>query len=328
MKVFLTGATGFLGKHIAQEVVKRGHDLTCLVRDNSQVADVRLIPARIVKGDVKDYNSLVSGLSGQDAVIHAAGVYKFGPAHHQDIHDVNVKGTENVMLAAVKMKVDKIVYCGSAISLGAAKHADQPLDESSDRQTPFESQYEKSKSLAQQKVANFVRQGAPIVSVLPSHIYGPGDPHGYGSIIRRYLAGDMHVGLKAPYKASMVHVQDVAKGVVDALEKGKPGQSYILSGENVGWEEFLFLLENETGITRPAVNVGLKFAKLLGYGSDLVSKITKKSGKISVESVNQLQRNLVFSNDKAQLELGWAPRPFKQGFKETVDAFKKELART
>lgn len=325
MKVFLTGATGFLGKHIAKELVDRGHDVTCLVRENSDVADLKLIPARLVKGDVRDYPTLKNHMEGHDAVIHAAAIYKLGQVDKKEMEDVNVKGTENVLLAAVKVKTNKIIYCGSTITLGDTKG--QVFDEKSERISGFGSEYERSKFQAEQKVQNFIKLGAPITVVMPSHVYGPGDPHGLGQFITKYIAGEMPVTVNFPYRASFVHVQDAAKGVVDALEKGRPGQSYALAGEEVQWDEFLFLLENYSGVSRPALEIGQNTAKLLAHSSEITSTIFKNTPKVNVESVNHLGRTMIVKNNKAKIELGWIPRPFTQGLKETIDSTQKILAR-
>lgn len=331
MKVFLTGVTGFLGRHVAKELVKRGHGLTCLVRDESQIADLKLIPAQMVKGDIKDYEGIKNAMAGHDAVIHLAAARKFGATDSigvKNIHDTNVTGTENVMLAAIKMKVDKIVYCGDAAAM-AKVQAEINADKKAAQQAlaaTFPSHYEHSKYLALKKVANFVRQGAPITTVNPSHIYGPDDNGIIGQTIEKHLQGNTLGQTVSLDDADLVHVNDASRGVVDALEKGATGANYVLSGQNVGWEEFLFLLENESGVSKAPLSLGIKSTKLLAYASDIISKLTKKSGKISTESVNHFSRNLVFDNRKTQMELGWIPRPFSQGLKDTIERYKQKLS--
>src|SRR5213593_3424753 len=188
MRAFVTGATGFIGGHVARRLVERGWDVTALARSPERTGALKQLGVTVVPGDVTEPSSLSGPMAKADAVFHLAAWYQLGVNDRMKMFQINVKGTENVMEAAVEAEIPKIVYCSSVAALGT--HAAGEIPDETYRHTGnYGSVYEETKFLAHQRVREFTAEDVPIVTVMPGAVYGPGDTSILGVLMRFYAKG-------------------------------------------------------------------------------------------------------------------------------------------
>lgn len=238
MTAFVTGATGFLGGRLVEKLRDRGDEVVCLVRSPEKAARLQEIGCRLVAGDLADSDAIRTGVEGATVVYHVAADYRVGVHDSvlEQMRDANVGGTERVIDAAHAAAVEKIVYV-STINVFGDTRGEIADEETPHRTSGNASKYEQTKVEAHAAALAKVRTGAPVVIVQPGTIYGPGDPSAMGTQMRGAAAGKLP-GIAFPqFGMNFVHVDDVADGVIAAAERGKPGESYILGGENRTFKE-------------------------------------------------------------------------------------------
>ena len=331
MKIFVTGATGFIGTHLVPKLISRGHAVTCLVRDPQKaesLAAVR-VGATLVAGDVTDRESMREPMRGTDAVFHLAAWYAIGIGERDTarMRAINVDGTRNTLELAVALGVSKIVYTSSVAVFGNTRG--RIVDESHRASVDdMVSEYERTKWIAHYEIAVPMQQrGAPIIVVQPGGVTGPGDPTPPGRLYRLYLRG-LPIMFGAKSGLTYAHVDDIAEGHVLALEKGRIGESYILAGPSLTFREAMQMWEKITGLPAPRmwlpgwVAVGMaKFAGLFERAFGLRTTL-------SSEALSSLADYTFFgSAEKAKRELGWQPRPVEETFRETLESWAKRNQR-
>ncbi|MFY9589125.1 MAG: SDR family NAD(P)-dependent oxidoreductase [Actinomycetota bacterium] len=321
MRAFVTGATGFIGGHVARRLVERGWQVTALARSPERTGALKQLGITVVPGDVTEPSSLSGPMTKADAVFHLAAWYQLGVRDRMKMFQINVKGTENVMDAAADAEVPKIVYCSSVAALGTHEPGEIP-DETHRHTGNYGSVYEETKFLAHQRVHEFVVEDVPIVTVMPGGVYGPGDTSILGTLIRFYSKGWL---LAAPFMesgVSWVRVEDVADGVIDAHDKGRPGEDYILGGDNATIRELLRRAAVLTGIRVPRINVGKRLMTASLPLAPLLGKILGQPPGILRDGLESLSGSLEYSSDKARREIGYTFRSIEEGFPETVEWYK------
>lgn len=330
MRVLLTGGTGFLGRRIVSELAPR-HEVRLLVRPT---ASRERFPAGVefAPGDVADRASLTKAATGCDAVIHAAALVKI-LASPSEFDRVNVGGIDNVLQAAEDAgTVGKVVYVSSFIALGPTEGGPGGmLDETADvRDRVWINDYERTKALADRRARKAIEEGAPVNVVYPGVIYGPGEMT-EGNIVVRHVLDLIHkrlpglIGLPTR-RWNYVFVDDVARGVGLALEKGPVGGRYVLGGENVALGDFYALVERLTGVPVPKRRFPDGIAKAAGAVQKTLARITGGTPKLTPDLVEIYRHDWAYRSDRAERELGYAPRTFEKGLGETL-AWLKETGR-
>ena len=269
MKVFVTGATGFIGGNLTRELLRQGYQVRALVRKGTDRKAIAGLNVELAEGDLLDAKSLEDALSGCEALFHVAALYGFWAANPRLFYDTNVRGTENIMRAARKNNIKKIVYTSSESVVGVAKHS---IGDESGRgcldQIP--SDYKKSKFLAEEAAAKMCSDGLPVVIVNPTTPIGAYDvkPTPTGQIVLDFLKGKMFAFVNTGL--NVIDVEDVARGHILALEKGKVGERYLLGNKNLTLQEIFLILEKLTGIKAPGVKIPLAVALAAGYCDDFI----------------------------------------------------------
>jgi nucleoside-diphosphate-sugar epimerase len=318
VRVFLTGGTGFIGGHVARRLRERGDEVVALVRSPGKAAGLRELGCELVEGDLSDGAAIRSGVAGCDAAIHAGAVYKVGipKSEYAAMQESNVRGTERVLDAATDAGVDRIVYVSTCAVFGDT-HG-KIAEEGHERNADFPSEYERTKVLAHQIAEDRVARGAPIVIVQPGGVYGPGDHSEIGNVIDQVSRGKMPAKTFPEAGFMFCHVEDVAGGIVLALDKGRAGEAYILAGHQGTLGELIEKVAAiagrkpprftmPAGLMRATAPLGPVIGPLLGFPPNLRELIASSDGV-----------TYWASDAKARRELGFAPRDFEQGLRETV----------
>ncbi|HEY8020200.1 MAG TPA: NAD-dependent epimerase/dehydratase family protein [Thermoanaerobaculia bacterium] len=329
MKILVTGGTGFLGRRTVAALAPR-HEVTVLVRPSASRAG---FPAGVgfAPGDVTDRASLVKAAEGRDALLHAAALVKI-LAPRAEFDRVNVGGLENALAAAEEAGVSRVLYVSSFIALGPTERGPGGmLDESATPEDrPWINDYERTKTLADRRARQAIAAGAPVSVVYPGVIYGPGEMT-EGNLVVRHVLDLVHRRLpallgKPERRWCYVHVDDVADGIVRALETGAPSGRYVLGGENVTLGAFYALVEKLTGVPVPTRRLPDSLAKALGAVQKTFARMTGGTPALTPDLVEVYRHDWAYRSDRAQSALGYAPRSLAQGLAETV-AWLRETGR-
>lgn len=316
MKALVTGANGFTGSHLAKALEQRGDTVVALVRQSSNLARLRDRKVQFVYGDITDRDALKTAMTGVDWVFHTAAYVELGLVNAAEMERVNVEGTRAVMEVAQATGVSKVVYCSTIGIFGDTQG--RVVDETFKRtQTDFSSAYDHTKYDAQQIVDRFAAQGLPVVSLLPSGIFGPDDPH-FGPAVQQFLKGKLNVWAGGDRITGIVHVDDLATAMILAAEKGKPGDHYIISAGDLTTREMFELLSQETGIPVPR-EAPKPLVRLVGNLLDPIGRLFNWQPPISRERVHYIYDRCVrVDATKACQQLGWQPRSVPATLRELV----------
>ncbi|HEV2250088.1 MAG TPA: NAD-dependent epimerase/dehydratase family protein [Candidatus Limnocylindria bacterium] len=303
MRIFATGTTGFLGSVIAEQLRARGDTVVQLLRDPAKAELLRTTGRAVLVGDLGDPDALRRGCDGCDAVVHAGAIYEVGirAPRRIDMYTANVAGTESVLAAALAAGVPKVVHVSSIVVFGNTNGA--IVDETYRRGAGFTSYYDETKTLAHRAALRYGAQGLPVVIAQPGQIYGPGDHSGIGALFRRAAAGKLPVLTFGDLGLCFVHVADAAGGIVTLLDRGRPGQAYVLGGEPARLRDAVRVMASLAGTPAPRFEVPasiLRFAARLR--PELAEVVTSADGV-----------TFWASDAKARAELGWAPRSLRAG---------------
>ena len=321
MRIFLTGATGFIGGHVARKLRARGDDVRVLVRTPGKAAELEQLGCELVEGDLSDSGAIAAGLEGCDAAIHGAAVYEVGiPAsEHRAMYEANVLGTERVLTAALAAGTSKVVYISTIAAFGNT--AGEIVDESYEHPgTSFTSYYEQTKYEAHQIAKRLVAEGLPCVIVQPGGVYGPKDHSALGHQIKQFLAGRMPAIAFPELGLNMVHVEDVAAGVLLALDRGEVGEAYVLGGEITTMGGVIEVTGRVAGKQPPKRTMPAPLLKALIPVGGLVGRLMDQPPNLrelisSADGVTFWARH-----DKAIAELDYSPRDLETGLRATLQA--------
>lgn len=225
MNYFLTGATGFIGGRVAQQLVEAGHRVTAMVRNPEKAQDVARLGVTISKGDVTDKESMRAPMQGADGVFHIAGWYKIGGRDKQAGTAINIDGTRNVLELARELAIPKTVYT-STLAVNSDTHG-KLVDETYRYTGPHLTEYDRTKWAAHQIAEQFIAQGLPLVIVMPGLVYGPGDTSSVRTTFIQYLQRKLPM-MPRQTAFSWAYVDDIARGHILAMERGKPGKATLL----------------------------------------------------------------------------------------------------
>lgn len=315
MKAFVTGATGFLGNHLARKLIQRGYEVYALTRSEQGAAELSSLGATIVRGSILDKESMRQGMAGSDVVFHTAEYSKLGADDWMQAEAVNVAGTRNVLSLAQELKVPKIVYTSNVVVFGDTQG--QLVDENYYQAGPFVTEYDRTKWLAHYKVAvPLIEAAAPIIIVMPGSVYGPGADTYLGDLMQRFYEGKLPVMLAPELTLTYAHVEDVAEGHILAAEKGKIGESYILAGPAVPLNEVIDFWSQLTGKPGPKLRVPNTLVQPIMPVADALS-LLPISPPINRETIALLNVTYMARSDKARAQLGWRTRSLQEGMSET-----------
>lgn len=324
MRYFVTGATGFIGAHVARQLVGAGHDVVALVRSPDRALPLKELGVELAEGDITEPGTLAGPMDGADGVFHIAGWYKVGARNRDMAEAINVGGTRNVLEAARALGIPKIVYTSTLAVYGDT--GGREVDENYRRGGPWLSEYDRTKWLAHYEVAlPMARAGVPLVIVQPGLVHGPGDQSNVGTALREYLRKRLPVIPKQG--GGWAYVEDTARGHLLAMERGDVGESYNLAGPNKYWKEALDVAEEITGIRPPRVVLPAWLARLSSRLVGPVAAVVPLPPTYHPETLRVAAGTTYFANDdKARRDLGWDPRPFREGLEATLRAEMAALA--
>ncbi len=323
MRALVTGATGFIGGHVALRLLRDGWRVRVLARRPERAAALRGAGAEVVAGDVEDAQTLPAAMHGVDALFHAAASVDLVKPDRNAILRTNVEGTRKVLAAAQAAHVGRVVYFSSVAAIGRRQ---ETADETVWNDGRYLGHYEESKHKAEQVALEFGRNGLDVVHVLPCVVIGPGDPK-TGAFIKRYLRRRIPAVPRRDGAASYVHVDDLVDGVLLAFKKGRPNERYIFSQVTWTTSDLLRELENASGVPAPRrIPVGLAVA-LAGL-EEARAFLLHRPPAVSRTAVRLATQRFGYSSAKARRELGWAPHDFHQRFRDTVAYWQEEVQKS
>ena len=323
MKVFLTGATGFIGGNLARELVARGYEVAALVRPCADTHAIDGLALERVPGELRDVDSLRGALRGCEALFHVAAHYSFWVRDARSIYESNVTGTENVLMAALEAGVRKAVYTSSVAACGLPKNG-TPGDENTAVDERFlYGHYKRSKYLAERAAWRIHARGLPLVVVCPSTPIGEGDlkPTPTGRIIVDFLRGRMPAYVDTGL--NLVDVEDVATGHALALEKGRSGERYILGNENMTLRYMLSLLARVSGRPSPRFRMPRPLALTYAHVCEARARLTGGEPRCTVAEVRMSRHHMYFDASKAVRELGLPQTPVEQALTKAARWFRE-----
>jgi nucleoside-diphosphate-sugar epimerase len=322
MKVFLTGGTGFIGGHVARQLRDRGDDVRALVRSPEKSAGLTQLGCELVSGTLADKEAIRAGMAGCDAAIHGAAMYEVGipESEHRAMYEANVIGTDNALRAALEAGVGRVVYISTVGAFGNTKG--EVVDEAYQHPgSGFTSYYEETKVEAHRVARRLIlEEGLPGIIVQPGGVYGPDDHSALGRQMNQFLDGRMPMIAFPDLGMNMVHVDDVAAGVLLALERGKVGESYVLGGQITTMRELIDTLARVSGRKAPKRTLPTSLMKAMTPLGPVVGKVMNQGPNLR-ELINSAD-NVTFwaRHDKAMTELGYSPRGLEQGLRDTLEA--------
>jgi dihydroflavonol-4-reductase len=319
MKAFVTGGTGFIGGRVARKLRERGDEVVALVRDQAKAGALRDLGCRLVEGDLSSDEAIRHGIEGCQSTFHVAAVYKVGipQSERWAMREANVRGTERVLDAAVDAGVNRIVYVSTVGVFGNTKGkiVDETYMHPGD---DFLSCYEETKYLSHEVALDRSAKGAPVVIVQPGGVYGPGDHSEIGNIIEQTRTGKLKLLMFPDLGFNLVHVEDVADGILLAHDKGKIGESYVLGGQIATMRDLIEKVaelsdrkapkrELPIGLMKLAIPIGPLVGRAMGFPPNLAELIKSSEGV-----------TYWASDAKAREDLGYSPRDLDTGLEQTL----------
>ena len=316
MRYVLTGGTGFVGGALARLLRREGAEVIAVVRDPARANELAALGARLARGDVTDAGSVAAALRGADGLFHVAGWFKIGARAAGDAWRVNVDGTRNVLTAARDAGIRRVV-CTSTLAVNGDTGG-RTVDETYRFTGSHVSTYDETKARAHEIVEQFAAAGLPVVTVMPGGVYGPGDTSQLGALIARVARGKPVLISDGP-RMCQAHVADIARGHLLAMERGRPGEAYMLPGPQTSVGGLLDLVAEITHtprprrLPRPVVTAAVPVVTVAG-------RVLALPPTLTAETLRVTRASYLGSPAKAQRELGWSARPLREGLQQTVAA--------
>jgi len=319
MRILVTGATGFVGSWVARELALRGHAVRALVRHTSSLANLTGLALERAEGDVTDRPSVERALAGCDAVVHTAGVARIRPGDEARLYAVNHGSVAVVLGAALRAGVKRAVLTSSVAAMGGTL---EPVVMDEARESNAEAlriDYFVSKLRGEREALRLAGEGLPVTVVRPAVVLGPGDI--YNSSATTFLAlARRRLPLVVRGGTSFCDVRDVARGHVEALERGRPGEVYILGGHNLEILDMIRAVARLTGVPPPR-EVTYRIALAAAALVELAGRVRGRPARLSRQLVRASRLYTFVSSEKARRELGYAVRPFEESLADTLRWF-------
>src|SRR5580700_2813929 len=323
MKAFVTGATGFLGSHVARALADQGAELRLLVRPTSSLKNLQGLKAETATGDLRDAASLEKAMSGCDTVFHVAADYRLWVRDPAGMYRSNVEGTRAILQAARQNGVQRVVYTSSVATVGFTSNGIPADEDSPVALANMIGHYKRSKFMAEQLALQAGRSGMHVVTVNPTTPIGERDvkPTPTGRIVLDFLKRKFPAYVETGL--NLVDVRECAVGHVAALEKGKPGERYILGGEDLTLKQILDKLGLIAGLPSPKIKLPYFFAFAAGVVDEAITgRMLHREPRATVDTVRMGKKKMFASSGKAGRELGWKIVPVDGALRRAVEWFR------
>lgn len=325
MKIFITGATGFIGTHLVKRLVQTEHKLCCLVRKTSRVSELKELGVILAYGDVTDKDSLTQGMKSCDWVVSLANIYSFWEPDNRVYKEVNVEGTRNVMESALETDISKVLHVSTAVIYGKPK--DSPFVEESLVGPDRFSRYSQTKYEGDLIAWEFYeKKNLPLLMVYPGAVLGPCDPKATG----KYIDDLIHRGLPARvFEDSVmtwVYVKDVAETIVQALGKqNNIGEKYLVGNNRLSFGEINQMISQLSGVSLPIFRLPDFLVTLNAFFLTMVADIIKKPPLwgMSRDQIRTMKEGFRFDGSKTEKELGITYTPIRQALKEAIESYQR-----
>jgi dihydroflavonol-4-reductase len=318
MTTLVTGATGFVGSHVARQLVSAGQSVRVLVRPNSNLEALAGLHVEYFEGDLRDQESLERAMYGIRRVFHVAADYRLWTPRPEELYEINVEGTRKLLAAAQHARVERIVYTSTVATIAVPRNGALPNEDTHATLNEMIGHYKRSKFLAEQVAVQAVSAGLPVIIVNPTAPVGPWDwkPTPTGRIILDFLKGKMPAYVDTGL--NVAPVEDIAAGHLLAAEKGRVGQRYILGGRNMTLKQILDALSAIAGRPAPRVRLPHAVALAAGYADQWFSRLAGREPQIPVEGVKMSRHRMFVESDKAARELGYKPTSVEAALERAV----------
>ncbi len=325
MKAFVTGATGFVGNHVARVLAQQGADLRLLVRPSSDVRNLEGLNADPVIGDLRDAASIEKAMAGCDAVFHVAADYRLWVRDPHAMYQANVEGTRGLFAAARKNKLRRVVYTSSVATMGFSSNGSVANEDSPVSLADMIGHYKRSKFMAEEVALNASGDGMDVIVVNPTTPVGERDikPTPTGRIVVEFLKRKFPAYVDTGL--NLVDVTECARGHVAAFEKGRVKERYILGGENLTLKQILDKLGVITGLPAPSIKLPYFFALATGVVDEIITgRLLGKEPRATIDAVRMGHKKMFVTSEKAERELGWTIVPVDASLRRAVDWFKSQ----
>jgi dihydroflavonol-4-reductase len=322
MKAFVTGATGFVGSHVARALAAQGGDLRLLIRSTSRTDNIAELAAELAVGDLRKPDSLKLAMSGCDFVFHVAADYRLWVRDPDEMYQANVEGTRAVIQAAQESGVRRVIYCSSVATMGFKQTGEIVDEETPVSLADMVGHYKRSKFMAEQIALEAGRKGANVVVVNPTTPIGEFDikPTPTGRIVVDFLKKNFPAYVDTGL--NLADVKEVARGHVLAMEKARPGERYILGGENLTLKQILDKLAEITGLPSPTMKVPHGVAMgFAAFDQFFTGIVLGKEPRATLEAVKMGRKKMFASSAKAERELGYRVLPVEDALRRAVAWF-------
>ncbi len=317
MTTLVTGAAGFLGSHVARQLVARGDEVRVLLRASSTNRAIADLSLEYVTGDLRDPASLERAMKGVKRVFHVAADYRLWAKRSREIYDSNVGGTKNLLEAAKRAGVEQLIYTSTVATI-AVDRPQLPNEFTDAKLEEMVGHYKRSKWMAEREVLNAAKNGLPVIVAMPTTPVGPWDwkPTPTGKIILDFLNGKMPGYVETGL--NFVGVEECAAGHLLIAEKGKVGERYLLGGENLTLKAMLDILARITGLRAPSLKIPHGLALGVAYANTVFSRLLGREPGIPIEGVKIARHMMFVDSSRAQRELGFKSGPVAAALERAV----------
>jgi len=315
MRYFVTGATGFIGKALAKALLARGDQVVILARTPSKADDLKALGIEVYTGDITEFETLRAPMRGADGVFHVAGWYKIGVKDKSPAWAINVEGTRNVLTMMRDLGIPKGVYT-STLAVNSDTHG-ATVDETYTFTGDHQSEYDRTKAAAHDEAEKFIRDGLPLVIVMPGLVYGPGDEGITHDTFVQFLTRNMPI---VPSDMAMAwgYIDDIVQGHIAAMDVGTIGESYILAGPTHKFIDAIAVLEQLSGVPAPKMRMGKAGLRAMSRIMSVVEHIIPLPDNFTPESLRVFGMTYLGDSSKAREQLGFQPRSIEEGLRETL----------
>ncbi len=323
MKIFMTGATGYIGQQLALRLAAEGHQVIALVRNVEKAAFLLDHPhVQLIRGDIMEPGTLLHAMKGCQAVYHLAALASVWNKEPDAFHRLNVTGLQHVLDCCLVLGIEKVVFTSTA---GVAGHSidGNPVKEYTNPSPRLETAYEQSKVAAENLLLTYCSKGIYGILVNPSRVYGPGlltESNGVTRLVKMYTEGKWHIlPGNGESIGNYVFIDDVVNGHLLAMEKARPGQRYLLGGENSSFTDFFKRIDTHTGRRHWLFKFPLSLMLTLSHLGLFIAERTGRQPLITPSFVRKYTKHWVLDSGKAISELGYTYTPLSEGLRKTME---------
>ncbi|HPR52727.1 MAG TPA: NAD-dependent epimerase/dehydratase family protein [Deltaproteobacteria bacterium] len=324
MKAFVTGGTGFIGRHLVRRMSRTKHEMVCLVRETSDSKELEELGAQLVIGDVTDRDSLRDGMNGCDWLLNLANVYSYWEREKYRYKSVNIEGTRNALECALEAGISKVVHVSTVVVYGKPKES--PFSEESAVGPLRFSEYARSKYEGDLIAWDLYKErGLPLVMIYPGAVLGSGDASISGASIDRFIHHKLPATVFNKSVMTYVHVQDVAEAILKAAEMSNNiGEKYIVGNTKLTFDEFYNMLGELSGVSRPLMNMPDSLALFNASILTFLANVTKRPPLwgMSTDAMRALKEGCNADGSKAEQELGFSYSPIRDALKDEVEWYR------